>query len=106
MKQCAECNRRYPDFASACKCGSEFPKLESAESESDASSGSMILSLCSLGAAFGILISIVGGLYLIMHHHPVIGILAGVLGAIHNAGLMIVFNEVNGSIGERKAAQP
>jgi len=66
MKQCPECNRYYPHYTSACKCGYQFPVSEKAESESEAPDGSVILSLCSAIIVVGILTSIGSAIYLVV----------------------------------------
>jgi len=105
MKQCPECNRYYPHYTSACKCGYQFPVSEKAESESEAPDGSVILSLCSAIIVVGILTSIGSAIYLVTQNHPIIAVVTGVVGCVYQAGLFIVFAEVNQIIGERKKAQ-
>ncbi len=105
MKQCPECDRWYPDYTSACRCGHAFPVAPKVERDAKTSDGSGILVMCAFIAAIGILVSIGYGIYLIVHKHPVIGIASGAIGSVYHAGLMIVFSEVNRSIEERKAAQ-
>jgi hypothetical protein len=105
MKQCPECDRWYPDYTSACKCGHAFPTAVQVESKAETSDGSLILVMCAVVAAIGIVVSIGYGIYLIVHKHPVIGIVSGTIGAVYHAGLMIVFSEVNRIIEARKAAQ-
>ena len=105
MKQCPECNRYYPDYTSACKCGYQFPVSEKAESESEAPDGSVILSLCSAIVVVGILTSIGSAIYLATQHHPIIAVVTGAVGCVYQAGLFIVFTEVNRIIGERRIEQ-
>jgi hypothetical protein len=106
MKQCPECNRYYPDFASSCKCGGEFPKPSKSEPEGqceeETPDGSAILAICTLLAGGAMIISIGYGIFLVFKGHPIIGILCGVIGGFYNAGFMIVFDNVNDMIGERK----